>query len=53
MIEGRERPEGEYKYPVYARPPDAKLRAKTRSEIDFSGALSGRGTGDILCEKSF
>jgi membrane-bound lytic murein transglycosylase A len=42
-IEARESRQGAFTHPIYANPRDSRLNGKTRLQIDFLGALDGRG----------
>ncbi len=43
LIEVKLAPEGEFQYPIYALPRKEELARLSRVEIDFDGALRGRG----------
>jgi membrane-bound lytic murein transglycosylase A len=42
-LSAKPKPQGEYRYPVYALPASKRDQMKTRGEIDFHGALKGKG----------
>ena len=51
-IDGRSNPTGDYKYAIYKNP-GAPLSSKTREEIDFNGALKGKGLEIVYTKDLF